>query len=40
MRPSKRYPVNKRKSAGTFRRNTSKTKRANMNGPMRGGYRL
>nr|QJB19929.1 MAG: hypothetical protein [Microvirus sp.] len=36
----KRMPVNKRKSAGKFRRNTQKTKRANLAPPpQRGGYR-
>lgn len=41
MRPSKRYGVNKGKSARTFRGHTSKTKGLNMKGaPMRGGIRL
>lgn len=41
MRPSKRYGVNKGKSAGKFRRNVSRTRGANiMPGPMRGGIRL
>lgn len=35
-----RQPVNKRKSAAKFGRNTQKTKAANMRGPMRGGIRL
>lgn len=36
-----RRPVNKRRSAKQFRRNISKTKRANVAPPpMRGGYRL
>ena len=36
-----RKPVNKRKSAKTFRRNASKTKAANMQkAPQRGGWRL
>lgn len=35
------YPVNKAKSARTFRRNVSRTKAANVKaGPMRGGIRL
>lgn len=37
----KRYPVNKSKSAGQFRRNVGRTKRLNFYaGPMRGGIRL
>lgn len=37
----RRFSVNKRKSAGKFRRNTSRTKGANIAPPpMRGGYRL
>lgn len=37
----KRSPVNKAKSAGQFRRNVGKTKRANVApAPMRGGIRL
>lgn len=41
MRPLKRFGVNKGKSAGHFRRNTRRTKAANMRGsPMRGGIRL
>lgn len=37
----KRFRVNKRRSAGKFRRNVSRTKSANVRGmPMRGGYRL
>lgn len=40
MRPLKRHAVNKRRSAGTFRKNSRRTKGANMNGPMRGGIRL
>lgn len=36
-----RRHVNKRRSAGQFRRNTRRTKAANMApGPMRGGIRL
>nr|AVQ10280.1 hypothetical protein [Gokushovirinae environmental samples] len=38
MRPLKRTPINKGKSAKRFRRNTSRTKAANA--PMRGGYRF
>lgn len=40
MRPLKRKPVNKYKSASKFRSQSRKTKRANMIGPMRGGIRL
>lgn len=41
MRPMRRGPVNKSKSAGQFRRNSKRTKGANMKGaPMRGGIRL
>lgn len=39
MRPLNRRPVNKNKSARTFRNNTRKTKAANLM-PNRGGYRL
>lgn len=36
-----RHHVNKHKSAKQFRRNTGKTKQANLAGPpMRGGFRL
>ena len=38
MRPLKRKPVNKAKSARKFRNNTRKTKAANA--PMRGGFRF
>lgn len=41
MRPSKRYGVNKRRSAGQFRGQTRRTKSVNLRGaPMRGGIRL
>lgn len=40
MKPVSRYGVNKRKSAGKFRRATMRTKGANLSGPMRGGIRL
>lgn len=41
MRTMKRSPVNKNKSAKTFRKQVGHTKGANMhNAPMRGGYRL
>lgn len=40
MRPVKRFAVNKRKSAKKFRRNSGRTKMANMTAPMRGGIRL
>lgn len=37
----KRIPVNKRKSAGKFRRHVGKTKLVNLKtAPMRGGIRL
>jgi hypothetical protein len=37
----RRKPVNKYKSAKSFRKQTSKTKSLNMrNAPMRGGFRL
>lgn len=37
----RRFPVNKAKSAKSFRRNVSRTKAANVKaGPMRGGIRL
>lgn len=37
----KRYSVNKKASAGQFRKNVTRTKAANIqNGPMRGGWRL
>lgn len=40
MRPVYRKPVNKRRSAGKFRRNTRSTKAMNFAAPMRGGIRL
>jgi hypothetical protein len=40
MRPLKRRGVNKRRSAGGFRRNVSRTHSRNMAMPMRGGIRL
>lgn len=39
MRPSRRYGVNKHRSANQFKRNSGRTKAANMN-PQRGGWRL
>lgn len=36
----RRYPVNKSSSAKQFRSNTTRTKAANLRGPMRGGIRL
>lgn len=36
----RRFSVNKAKSARKFRSQVSRTKAANMNGPMRGGYRF
>lgn len=41
MRPMKRKPVSKYRSAGKFRRHVGKTKPINLKaGPMRGGIRL
>lgn len=40
MNPVSRRPVNKSYSAKKFRKNTTRTKAANMQGPMRGGIRL
>jgi hypothetical protein len=41
MSYSKRFKVNKSRSARKFRRNVGKTKMANMSAmPMRGGWRL
>lgn len=41
MRPVKRFGVSKGSSAHSFRRNTTRTKSANLRGaPMRGGIRL
>lgn len=40
MRPVKRHGVSKGRSAKQFRRNSQRTKAANMKGPMRGGIRL
>lgn len=40
MRPVKRKPVSKFRSAKKFRRDSRKTKAANVKGPMRGGIRL
>lgn len=39
MRPTRRAPANKRKTAAKFRRNVSRTKAINVI-PHRGGYRL
>jgi hypothetical protein len=41
MRPLSRKPVNKKKSAKTFRKNVGRTKSINLRnpGPMRGGIR-
>lgn len=38
--PMKRFPVNKAKSASSFRRAVSKTKAINVKGSQRGGIRL
>jgi len=40
MRPLRRKPVSKNRSARKFRAQTRKTKAANLNGPQRGGWRL
>lgn len=41
MRPVRRKPVSKGRSANKFRRHVGRTKAANMKvGPMRGGIRL
>lgn len=41
MRPVKRHGVSKGRSAGQFRRSTTRTKGVNMRAaPMRGGIRL
>lgn len=40
MRPLARKPVSKASSAKRFRRDTKRTKGANMTSPMRGGIRL
>lgn len=41
MRPSKRYPVNKRQSVNSFRKGAARTKQLNVAGTvMRGGIRL
>lgn len=40
MRPTYRRSVNKRRSSRQFRRNSTRTKAANIKNPMRGGWRL
>lgn len=40
MRPLKRKPVNKFKSAKKFRKQSRRTKGMNITAPMRGGIRL
>lgn len=40
MSPLRRKPVSKHSSAKRFRKATTRTKAANMTGPMRGGIRL
>lgn len=40
MRPLKRGNVNKKRSARKFRKQSRRTKAANMAGPNRGGWRL
>ena len=36
----RRHSVNKRHSAGKFRKQVGRTKSANLRGPMRGGFRF
>lgn len=40
MRPSRRFGVNKKRSARKFKRNIRRTKGANVAPPQRGGYRF
>lgn len=40
MRPSRRHPVSKSRSARKFRSQAARTKGANLVMPMRGGWRL
>jgi len=40
MRPLSRKPVNKSRSAKSFRSSVGRTKAANIKGPMRGGIRF
>lgn len=40
MKPLHRKPVNKQKSASTFKRHVSNTKAVNVTAPMRGGIRM
>ncbi len=40
MRPTRRSPVRKAKSARSFRKASSRTNARNMKGPMRGGLRI
>ena len=41
MRPSRRFPQNKRRAAAKFKRSVGRTKSANLRGAvMRGGIRL
>lgn len=40
MRPLNRKPVNKSRSSRKFRKQSRRTNRRNMSGPMRGGIRL
>lgn len=40
MRPLRRKGVSKKRSAKKFRKQTMKTKAANLRGVMRGGYRI
>jgi len=40
MKPLKRKPVNKHKSAKVFKKHVGKTKHVNVTAPMRGGIRM
>jgi len=40
MKPVSRHAVNKRRSSKSFSRNTRTVAKANIGGPMRGGWRL
>lgn len=40
MRPVSRHGVSKGRSSKRFKAHSKRTKAANMNGPMRGGWRL
>jgi len=40
MKPVSRHAVNKHRSSRAFQRNTRTVAKANLGGPMRGGWRL